>query len=59
VNNKNGEELFDLKTDPGETKNVIAEHPKVVNQLRTLYDQWWTKMQPRLVNEDAYEPPAK
>ena len=54
----NNEELYDLKTDPGETENVIAEHPEVVDQLRTVYDQWWTRMQPRLVNEDAYEIPA-
>ena len=59
VNNKNGEELFDLKNDPGETKNVINEYPEVVAQLRAVYDQWWTRMQPRLVNEDAYQPPAK
>ena len=56
VNNK---ELYDLKNDPGETKNVIDEHPGIVDQLRTLYDQWWTRMQPRLVNENAYQPPAK
>jgi arylsulfatase len=55
----NNEELYDLSTDPGETKNVIAEHPKVVNQLRKTYDKWWIRMQPGLVNEDAYEPPAK
>ena len=55
----NNKELCDLKNDPGETENVIAEHPKVVDQLRTVYDQWWTRMQPRLVNEDAYQPPAK
>ena len=59
VNNKNGEELFDLQNDPGETENVIAEHPKVVAQLREVYDGWWTRMQPRLVNEDAYPPPAQ
>ena len=56
VNNK---ELYDLKNDPGETKNVIVEHPEITYQLRTLYDQWWTRMQPRLVNENAYQPPAK
>ena len=55
----NNEELYDLSTDPGETENVIAEHPEVVDQLRKLYDQWWIRMQPRLVNEDAYHPPAK
>ena len=26
----NNEELYDLKADPGETTNVIAEHPDVV-----------------------------
>ena len=55
VNNKNGEELFDLKNDPGETKNVINEYPEVVAQLRAVYDKWWIKVQPRLVNEEAYQ----
>ena len=55
VNNKNGEELFELKNDPGETKNVINEYPEVVAQLRAVYDKWWIKVQPRLVNEDAYQ----
>ena len=55
----NNEELYDLKTDPGETENVIAEYPEVVDQLRTVYDQWWIRIQPGLVNEDAYQPPAK
>ena len=55
VNNKNGEELFDLKNDPGETTNVIDEYPEVVTQLRSVYDKWWTNVQPGLVNEDAYQ----
>ncbi len=53
VNNK---EPFDLKADPGESKNVIAEHPEVVAKLRTAYDQWWTEAQPLLVNETAVGP---
>jgi len=53
----NNEELYDLKTDPGETKNVIAEHPEVVDQLRNVYDQWWEKVTPRMINEDQYEQP--
>ena len=53
----NNEELYDLSTDPGETKNVITKHPKVVNQLRKIYDKWWIRMQPGLVNEDACQPP--
>jgi arylsulfatase len=50
------EQLFDLKNDPGESKNVIAEHPEVVAELRTAYDRWWQEVQPLLVNEDAVGP---
>ncbi len=49
-------QLYDLKTDPGETKNVIAEHPEVVAELRAAYEKWWTDVQPLLVNEDAIGP---
>lgn len=46
-------ELYDLQADPGETKNVIAEHPEVAAKLRATYDQWWTDVQPLLVNENV------
>ena len=59
VNNKNGEELFDLKNDPAETTNVIAQYPEVADHLRKLYDQWWIRIQPGLVNEDAYRSAGK
>jgi arylsulfatase len=50
VNNK---ELYDIKADPGETKNVIADHPDVVASLRAAYDRWWGEVQPLLVNENV------
>ena len=50
-------ELYDLQADPGETKNVIAEHPEVVAKLRAAYDQWWTNVQPLLVNENVTDIP--
>jgi len=53
VNNK---ELYDLKADPGETKNVIAEYPEVVAGLRSTYERWWTDMQPMLINENVVGP---
>ena len=49
----NNTELYDLKADPGETKNVIAEHPDVVSKLRADYDRWWMDVQPLLVNENV------
>jgi len=53
VNNK---ELYDLKVDPGETKNVIADHPEEIAKLRGAYDQWWNEVQPLLVNENVTAP---
>ena len=52
----NNRELYDLKADPGETKNVIAEHADVVATLRTAYDKWWDEVQPLLVNENVVGP---
>lgn len=54
----NNSELYDLKNDPGEKTNVIAEHPEVVTKLRAAYDQWWTEVQPLLVNEDPANIPT-
>jgi arylsulfatase A-like enzyme len=52
----NNEELYDLKADPGEMRNVIADHPEVVAKLRAAYDQWWDEVQPLLVNENVVGP---
>jgi arylsulfatase len=52
----NNEELYDLKSDPGETKNVLADHPDEVAKLRAAYDRWWNEVQPMLVNENAVGP---
>ena len=32
-------QLFDLETDPGETKNLSASHPEVVQELSTLLEE--------------------
>ena len=52
----NNTELYDLKADPGETTNVIAQHPEVAASLRATYEQWWKDIQPCLVNETAIGP---
>lgn len=54
----NNDELYDLQSDPGESKNVIAEHPEVVASLRASYDQWWNDVQPLLVNENVTNIPT-
>ena len=52
----NNAELYDLQTDPSETKNVVADHPEAAAKLRVAYEQWWTEVQSMLVNEDVTGP---
>lgn len=52
----NNAELFDLKADPGETRDVSAAHPGEVAKLRAAYDAWWADVIPRLENEAAVGP---
>jgi hypothetical protein len=53
VNNK---ELYDLKSDYGETTNVIERHADEAARLRAAYNQWWKDVQALLVNENAVGP---
>jgi len=52
----NNSELFDLQADPGETRNVIANHGPIVAQMRAAYAAWWSEVLPALENEDAMGP---
>ncbi len=49
-------ELYDLKEDPGESRNVLAEHPDVAARLRSAYEEWWHDVLPRLENEAVLGP---
>lgn len=51
-------QLYDVQADPGETRNVYAEHGAEAAPLEDAYEQWWPSIQPQLVNEDAV-PPAE
>lgn len=37
----NGCELYNLETDPGQQHNVASQHPDVMAELLTGYEQWW------------------
>jgi arylsulfatase len=52
----NNAELYDLQADPGESRNVLNEHPEIVADLRKTYDTWWSECLPLLVNEDVVGP---
>ena len=42
----NGKELFDIKADPGQTRNIADQHPKIVDRLVTFYENWWAEIEP-------------
>ena len=42
-----GKELYDLRTDPGQAKDIAAGHPEVVQKLRGFYENWWTDVSKR------------
>ena len=50
--------LFDVKSDPQESTNLVAKYPEVVRQLDSAYDGWWSSIQSHLVNENAVGPRA-
>lgn len=42
-----GKELYEIANDPGQRNDVSAEHPQVVETLRTEYDAWWADVSKR------------
>jgi arylsulfatase A-like enzyme/alpha-L-fucosidase len=36
-----GVELFDLASDPGQTNNVIGQHPERAAEMAAAYEAWW------------------
>ncbi len=49
----NGKELYDLKADPAESRDVASENPGVVQDLRAFYDKWFEDV----TRDKRYEPP--
>ena len=43
---KTGIELYNLRNDKNETKNLAAEHPAVVKKLSVQLLNWWTSLPP-------------
>jgi arylsulfatase A-like enzyme len=42
----NGNELYDMQADPGQTTNIADGHEAVVNKLRAEYEAWWQSLSP-------------
>jgi hypothetical protein len=41
-------ELYDLKTDPGQAKDVAAQHPDILKKMQDHYEHWWAGLAPTL-----------
>jgi arylsulfatase A-like enzyme len=43
-----GEELYDIKADPGQQNDVAQQFPDVVAELRSQHEAWWAEVSPQL-----------
>jgi arylsulfatase A-like enzyme len=50
--------LFDLAEDPGESRDLAAEHPDVVRELADRFERWATELVPPGWGSSAVNPPA-
>jgi arylsulfatase B len=41
-----GSELYDITADPGQQRDVAADHPQAVQKLRDFYESWWAELEP-------------
>ncbi|MBS1876925.1 MAG: arylsulfatase [Acidobacteria bacterium] len=53
---RHGWELYDLQADPGESTDIAARMPELVETWNSAYDRWWDSVTPGFENEEA-EPP--
>lgn len=58
-----GHELYNIDTDPGQTRDVSDANPDLVRRMQEYYDGWWggvsgtlTSYQPLTVGSDAENP---
>lgn len=40
-------ELHDIRSDPSQSRNLAADHPAVVFNLRAAYERWWADVSSR------------
>lgn len=49
----NGKQLYDIKADPGQKKDVASGNPDVVTRLTAFYNSWWEELLPSFSNATA------
>lgn len=51
--NRDTLELYDIINDPGQTKDLVADYPEVVQKLAAQYEEWWDHIS---TNFDQFNP---
>lgn len=42
----NGKELYDMRSDPGQQRNVADQYPNDFKKMVDFYDRWWQELEP-------------
>jgi arylsulfatase A-like enzyme len=50
-----GEELYNIRKDPGQSNNIASEHPEELAELRAEYERWWNYVSTDFGRFEAYE----
>jgi arylsulfatase B len=48
-----GDELYDIKVDPGQKQDVASAFPAEVRRLRDFYQGWWEELEPSFRQDTA------
>lgn len=49
----NGKELYDMRADPGQQKDVALQNSEVVERLAAFYETWWADLLPSFSQDAA------
>jgi arylsulfatase len=49
-------QLYDLKSDYGQNRDVASQHPGIVMEMQDAIDKWWQECRPKMINEQASGP---
>lgn len=41
-------ELYNIRSDPGQTTDVAGANPEIVSSMRAHYEHWWAGVEPRV-----------
>lgn len=43
--------LYDMENDPDQNKDVTAEHPELVAEMKKAYEEFWDEARPLMIND--------